>query len=66
MPYFIGLEECPNETLINLPKELLLEARELANNFDEQKYFIILDELFNYTKKNLTTKSIANYIISKT
>jgi hypothetical protein len=65
MPYFIGLEDCPKNTLANLPKELLLEGRELANNFDSQKYFIILDEIFNYTKENLTTKNIANYILSK-
>ena len=65
LPYFIGLEECPENTLVNLPKDLLLEGRELANNFDEQKYFIILDELFNYTKNNLTTKNIANYILDK-
>lgn len=39
--------------------------RELVNNFDPQKYFIILNELFNYTKENLTTKNIANYILSK-
>lgn len=66
MPYFIGLEDCPKNTLANLSKELLLEGRELANNFDTQKYFLILDELFDYTKNNLTTKNIANYILSKT
>ena len=65
MPYFVGLEDCPKGTLANLPKELLFEGRELANNFDEQKYFIILDELFNYTKNNLTTKNIVNYILNK-
>lgn len=65
IPYFIGLEDCPDGTLANLPKELLLEARELTNNFEEQKYFSILNEIFDYTKKNLTTKSLANYIISK-
>jgi hypothetical protein len=65
MPYFIGIEDCPKNTLANLPKELLLEGRELTKNFDEQKYFSILDEIFNYTKNNLTTKNIANYIISK-
>jgi hypothetical protein len=64
MPYFIGLEDCPKNTLANLPKELLIEGRELANNFDTQKYFIILDELFEYTKENLTTKNLANYIIN--
>jgi hypothetical protein len=65
MPYFIGLEECPKNTLANLPKELILEGRNLAENFDEQQYFCILDEIFNYTKNNLTTKNLANYIISK-
>jgi len=65
MPYFVNLEECPEGTLANLPKELLLEGRELAYNFDEQKYFSILDELFEYTKNNLTTKNLAQYIINQ-
>ena len=65
MPYFVGLEDCPEGTLVNLPKDLLLEGRELTNNFDEQKYFTILDEMFKHTKENLTTKNIANYILNK-
>lgn len=65
MPYFIGLEDCPKNTLANLPKDLLLEGRELANNFEEQKYFSILDELFKYTKNNLTTKQLAQYVIER-
>lgn len=65
MPYFVGLEDCPKNTLANLPKELLLEGRELTNNFDPEKYFIILNELFEYTQNYLTTKNIANYILSK-
>jgi hypothetical protein len=65
MPYFIELENCPKNILANLPKELLIEGRKLTNNFDEQKYFIILDEIFSYTKENLTTKNIANYILNK-
>jgi len=63
IPYFIGLEDCPKDTLSNLPKQLLLEARELCNNFDEEKYYKILDELFQYTKNHLTTKNIAQNII---
>lgn len=64
IPYFTDLEECPHRTLTNLPKELLLEAKELANNFDEQKYFLILNELFEYTKQHLTTKQLAQYILN--
>jgi hypothetical protein len=65
LPYFTDLHECPENTLTNLPKELLLDARELANNFDEQKYYIILNEVFNYTKNNLTTKQLAKYVLEK-
>ena len=64
IPYFIDLENCPKYTLTNLPKEILIEARELANNFEEQKYFSILNELFEYTKNNLTTKHLAKYILN--
>ena len=64
IPYFVDLDECPQYTLTNLPKELLLEARELANNFEEQKYFDILNELFDYTKNNLTTKQLAQYVLN--
>lgn len=64
LPYFIGLEDCPINTLANLPKDLILEGKELTSNFDEQKYFNILDEIFDYTKNNLTTKNIAKYILN--
>ena len=65
MPYFVGLENCPTDTLAKFPKELLLEARELANNFDEQKYYGILDKVFEHTKQHLTTKSLAKYVIER-
>ena len=65
MPYFIGLEDCPKDTLSNFPKELLLEGKNLANNFDNSNYFRILDEIYNHTKERLTTKSLAEYIINK-
>jgi len=65
LPYFVDLEDCPQDTLANLPKDLLLEGKKLAENFEESKYYTILDEVFEYTKKNLTTENIANYIISK-
>jgi len=64
IPYFTDLEECPNRILTNLPKELLLEAKELANNFEEQRYFVILNELFEYTKQHLTTKQLAQYVLN--
>lgn len=64
IPYFMGLEDCPKNTLTNLPKELLLEAKELTNNFEEQKYFIILNKLFEHTRQYLTTKQLAQYVLN--
>ena len=64
IPYFTDLEDCPKDTLSSFPKGLLLEAKELANNFDEQKYYVILDKAFEHTKQHLTTKSLAKYILS--
>ncbi len=64
MPYFTDLEDCPKDTLSSFPKELLLEAKKLANNFNQEKYYILLDKVFEHTKQHLTTKSLAKYILS--
>ena len=64
IPYFIDLEDCPKYTLTNLPKELLLEGKQLANNFESQNYFHILNELLTFTKENLTTKQLAKYVLN--
>ena len=65
-PYFIDLENCPKDTLAQFPKELLLEGRDLAKKFNLDRYNNLLEELFTYTKNNLTTKNVAEYILSKT
>ncbi len=64
MPYFTDLEDCPKDTLSSFPKELLLEAKKLANNFNQEKYYTLLDKVFEHTKQHLTTKSLAKYILS--
>jgi hypothetical protein len=65
MPYFIGLEDCPADTLNNMPKQLLLDAKQLTENFDEGIFFNILDQVYDHTQKHLTTKALAEYLISK-
>ncbi len=65
IPYFLELEKCPKNILTHLSKELLLEARELTNDFDVEKYHVIQRELFEHTKKYLTTKSMAKYIMDE-
>ena len=65
IPWFIDLEQCPINTLVAFPKELIFEAKELVNRFDEIQYYAILDAIFNHTKEKLTTKSLAEYVLSK-
>jgi len=65
LPYFPDMKDCPKNTLFNFPKELIIEGTELASNFDINEYYRILDSIYDYTKNNLTTKAIAQYIIDK-
>ena len=65
LPYFPDMKDCPKNTLFNFPKELIIEGTELASNFDIDEYYRILDSIYDYTKNNLTTKAIAQYIIDK-
>tara|TARA_B100000674_G_scaffold133529_1_gene103145 strand:- start:145 stop:1122 length:978 start_codon:yes stop_codon:yes gene_type:complete len=65
LPYFPDLIYCPNNTLHNFPKKLIIEGNRLMDNFDEQEYFRILDEMFEYFKNNLTTKAVAQDLINR-
>jgi len=77
IPYFIDIEHCPENTMALLPKNLLLEGNDLYNtlknknideiNIDELNiYETLVKKFIDYTKKYLTTKSIAEYILTKT
>jgi hypothetical protein len=65
MPIFKDLKNCPKNTLTNLPKSLLIECESLIDNFNQHQYDNINHELFNFTKTNLTTKQLANYVLEK-
>lgn len=59
VPFFRDLKECPPLTLTNLPKNILMDAHALSYNFDINQYNDILEYLFEYTKRELTTKRLA-------
>lgn len=74
IPYFVNLEECPPNTLYFLPKDLIQEAMHLPGVcyetltinhaiFDRAKYDKILAELLDYTRKHLTTRAMAEYLL---
>jgi len=60
IPKFKDLEQCPNLTMNHFPKELVIEA----NNSDQSKYERYCSELLEYTRNNLTTKSVFNYVFN--
>jgi hypothetical protein len=77
IPYFPNIEECPENILALLPKDLLIEGNNLFKKFmdkfifeltddDIRQYSILNNKLLTYVRNNLTTKKIAKYILTKT
>jgi hypothetical protein len=73
IPYFPDLEKCPINTMFNFPKSLILEAMNLPgvsynsidfSIFPIEKYFQLANKLLEYTKNNLTTVSLAKYVLN--
>lgn len=64
IPYFTDLSECPQYTLSTFPKDIILETNEYAKkNEIHPDYEKLNEELFNYTKENLTTKKLIEKIL---
>ena len=63
MPYFTDIDQCPANTLTTLPKNLIKISNKLLNEFDINQYYDIMDNTFEYFKKNCTTKATAKYIL---
>lgn len=59
IPYFVDLNNCPINTLTHLPKKLILNA--IHSDAPEQ----FLPQLLEYTSNNLTTRKMAEYMLSK-
>ena len=74
IPYFLHLEKCDPNVMHFLPKELLFEALNLDGvsylnidhtKFDKKKYYELLEKLIAHTRKHLTTKNMAQYLLKK-
>jgi len=78
IPYFIDIENCPENRMTLLPKELLYESKILYDNKFKNKnikhllqeeineYNELRSKLLKYTQEYLTTEKIAQYILQKT
>lgn len=64
IPFFVGLENCPKRTLHVFPKDIILETNKYSKDgVIHPNYEILNDELFEYVKGNLTTKSLIKKMI---
>lgn len=70
LPYFHDLESCPPQVMYWLPKQALIKARHLCDNwFNEdrniEKWIEIMDEVRVALKCDLTTEAMAQHILDR-
>jgi hypothetical protein len=65
IPIFPDLVTCPELTMFSFPKELILEVNSklLMSDLNEEEYNHYSKKLLEYTKENLTTLKMVNYIL---
>lgn len=64
MPHFPDIIHCPELTMNNFPKKQILEANKIFETSNvNDRYFELLNEVYDFTLKKLTTKESAKYII---
>lgn len=66
IPYFPGIEKMPPTTMINFPKEIILETNRLyeSHAFTDSLYDFYSNLLLSYTREYLTTRKLAEYVLS--
>ena len=64
IPFFTDLNSCPPSILTTFPKEIILETNQYARESKiHPEYDSLNNELFKYTRENLTTKSLIKNIL---
>ena len=65
IPLFKNLDKCPDLTMTNFPKKLIIECNNKINNrrFGPESYKKYSEEIFNYSKNNLTCRKSAQYFL---
>jgi hypothetical protein len=66
-PFFIGLESCPDSTMSNFPKDMILRCiSELeSGELTKEDYSSYLNSVFEYGKEHLTCRASALYVLEK-
>ena len=64
MPHFENLQNCPVQTMFNFPKKEILEGNAIFESETiNDRYYELLNIVFEHTKTYLTTKASAKYLI---
>ena len=66
VPYFPDIDKCPTYTMTNFPKNIIKETNYLRDSgkMTDSVYRYYAEWLLEYTRKYLTTKKLANYVLS--
>jgi|WetSurMetagenome_2_1015567.scaffolds.fasta_scaffold07621_6 hypothetical protein len=66
IPYFPDIESCPVNTMFNFPKNIIRETNRLyeTKQYNDASYNYFAKYLLDYTRRYLTTKELAIYILS--
>lgn len=67
VPYFPDIANCPELTMKTFPKALCKEANKMVESgeLDDTKYYNLANNFLNYTKENLTSKSIIHNLLGE-
>jgi len=68
IPYFPDIDELPQNTMFRFPRELVKQGMKCINNngtVNTSEYNQIEQQIFDYSMNNLTTISMAQYMIAK-
>ena len=72
IPYFLDLDKCHPNAMFFLPKDLIKEAMNLPGvsylkidhtKFNRAKYDELLNKILEHTKKHLSSKAMAEYLL---
>lgn len=77
IPYFPNIEECPQNTMALFNKEMFIESNKLYDKYKDRdinkftptefnECYKLINKWFKFTKDNLTTTKVAEYILKKT
>jgi hypothetical protein len=65
LPFFKGFSQCPKYTMTHWPVALQREANSLYLSKNTDHYEKTLKEFLEYTKANLTTEKMAQYLLNR-